>query len=220
MKILSRADFVALDDFVDTHPVKIDLVYAQPDHKDNVFKTALYRSGARMWGYRDLVDIVLHAADICHKETGYIFELKDCLRPIEAQQRMIETEIVKANPHWLKEPDQLLSLPGQGGHPRGMAVDIVLLDANGDEVDMGTSFDYFTPDPARNPAARDFTDLPDDVLENRKVLERAMLQAGAAAGHEILPLPSEWWDFRFRAAYSSRFKPVSDRDLPPEMRMV
>lgn len=216
-KILPQ-DLQALGDFSGKHPIKVDLVYAQKDHHDNIFKTALYKKDAKMWGHRELVPVILRAADICFKKTGYIFELKDCLRPVEAQEKMRQTDIVKAHPEWLEEPGRLLSPPGKGGHPRGMAVDIILVTENGDEVDMGTRFDFLTKE--NNPSARDYRGFSAEVLDNRRALEESMVQAALELGREILPLPQEWWDFRFPYAYSNAFEPLSDADLPAHMKVV
>jgi zinc D-Ala-D-Ala dipeptidase len=226
MPSISPADLVALDDFTATHPIKIDLVYARPTHPDNMFKCAIYRKDAKMWAHRELAPIILRAAEICNKKTGWVFEIKDCLRPVEAQARMLETDIVKANPRWLEEPGRLLSPPGKGGHPRGMAVDIILIDKNGDELDMGTPFDFLTKDPAHNPAARHCVSFGEDEVRNRQVLlhrrtlEEAMMEAAKEAGRELLPLPQEWWDFRFSKTYSETFDPIRDADMPEHMRMT
>jgi len=127
---------------------------------------------------------------------------------------------VKANPHWLEEPNRLLSPPGKGGHPRGMAVDIVLVDKQGKEADMGTAFDYLTPDRANNPAARSYKNFSKEILANRQLLEGCMMQAAAECGVGLLPLPQEWWDFRFLPDHSNRYAPVHDRDLPAHMRVT
>jgi D-alanyl-D-alanine dipeptidase len=220
MKPVSPDDLVALDDFTSTHPLKIDLVYAKPQHPDNMFRTDIYRPDAKMWGHRELVPIILAAARLCFEKTGWLFEIKDCLRTYEAQALMRETDIVKRNPQWLEEPGRLLSPPGAGGHPRGMAVDIILVDKNGEEIDMGTRFDYLTEDRANNPAARNYAKFSKAVLNHRKVLEDAMMQAAAEAKRELLPLPQEWWDFRFPKSYSETFAPIKDADLPADMRMT
>jgi D-alanyl-D-alanine dipeptidase len=101
-----------------------------------------------------------------------------------------------------------------------MAVDIVLVDDNGDEIDMGTPFDFLTEDRGNNPAARDYKSFSADILKSRQLLEDSMMQAAKETGKELLPLPQEWWDFRFPYAYSNLFAPVYDVDLPPEMRMT
>lgn len=210
-----------MDIYETDHPVRIDLVYADAAHPENIFKTALYRPGARLWLHRDLADIMLRAATIIHDSWGGVLVFKDGLRTIEAQAAMQQTPIVKANPQWSADgPDRLLSPPGCGGHPRGMAVDVTVADEQGREWDMGTAFDHLTADPADNPAARAYSALPPPVLENRRRLEDSILQAAAERGREILPLPAEWWDFRFPASYSEQFTPLSDDDLPPAMRMT
>lgn len=219
LKPILPADLVAMDDYAARHPLRIDLVYAKPAHRDNMFKCAIYRPDAKMLAHRELAPIILRAAEICHTKSKWFFQLKDCLRPVEAQAAMAETDIVKANPHWLQEP-RLLSPPGAGGHPRGMAVDIILVTESGDEVDMGTPFDYLTTDPANNPAARDYKDLSAEVKKNRQLLQDCMMQAADEADRQFLPLPQEWWDFRFPAEYSNQFEPVSDKLLPENMRMM
>lgn len=220
LKRIKPEDLVLLNDFLTTHPLRIDLPYARADHPENIFKVGIYRQEARAWVHHDLAGIILRAAEISFAERKYVFVVKDALRTIEAQEKMRVTDIVKANPHWLEEPNRLLSPPGRGGHPRGMAVDITLLDQAGKEVDMGTVFDYLSPDRKNNPAARDYRDFPAGILENRKFLEDCMLRAAAEKGHALLPLPQEWWDFRFYPEYSNNFAPISDHDLPPSMRMT
>jgi len=220
LKKIIPADLVALDDYAGKHPLRIDLVYAQADHPDNMFKCGIYKRAAKAWAHREFAPIVLRAAEICFATSKYLFEIKDCLRPVEAQAAMMETDIVKANPHWTQEPNRLLSPPGKGGHPRGMAVDIVLVTEAGDEIDMGTPFDYLTPDRANNPAARNYTNFSAEVLGHRKLLEDCMMQASKEAGKEMLPLPQEWWDFRFPYAYSNLYAPVSDKALPADMQMM
>ncbi|MBU6476000.1 MAG: D-Ala-D-Ala dipeptidase [Alphaproteobacteria bacterium] len=226
LKAIAPDDLVALEDFTAAHPLKIDLVYAQPAHPDNMFGEKIYRADARMLAHREFSPVIIAAADICHKKTGWVFELKDCLRTVEAQALMRETKIVKAHPQWLEEPGRLLSPPGAGGHPRGMAADIVLVDENGDEIDMGTRFDFLTEDRANNPAARNYTRFSDDearnqrILYHRRVLEEAMMDAAKSLGRELLPLPQEWWDFRFPYAYTNTFAPVRDAGLPEDMRMT
>ena len=218
---IKPADLICMNDYTDSAPLAIDLVYANADHPENIFKTALYRHDAKFWLHEMLAGIVLDVARMARHERGATLVLKDGLRPIEAQAAMQDTDIVKANPQWCSPgPERLLSPPGNGGHPRGMAVDVTLVDEGGIEWDMGTAFDYLTTDPAVNPAARDYTAFADNVLENRAFLERLFLNAADKAGQAILPLPSEWWDFRLPHNISSQYAPLSDQDLPDDMKMT
>lgn len=220
LMIIPATDLIAMDTVANTAPLRIDLVYAQPRHPENIFGLALYRPDARLWLHRDFAEIVIRAAGMCFAESGYVFVLKDGLRTVEAQALMQETDIVKANPHWTQEPNRLLSPPGKGGHPRGMAIDIVLETQDGVLVEMGTRFDHLTKDPAMNPAKRGFEDISDEAKRNRQFLEDCMVKAAQALNRPMLPLPSEWWDFRFPGSYSEKYAPLSDRDLPEDMRMT
>lgn len=213
------SDLVAMDTLATLTPLRIDIVYAQAAHPENMFKEAIYRPDARLWLHRDFAEIVALAAKRCFEQSGYVFVLKDGLRTTDAQEKIVQTAIVRANPHWLQEP-RLFSPPGKGGHPRGMAIDIVLETKDGKLLDMGTSFDYLTTDPAVNPAARNFEGISNEAKRNRKILEDFMVAAAKELNKPLLPLPAEWWDFRFPADYLAHYAPISDKDLPPDMRMT
>lgn len=208
-----------MDDMAGREPLTVDLVYANAAHPENIFGVALYRTDAKLWMHKDLAQITIRAARNLHTQFGWTLELKDCLRTVDAQTGMQETEIVRKNPHWCEEPDLLLSKPGNGAHPRGMAVDVCVLDANGKHVDMGTPFDYFSEDPVRNPAHRNYTDLPEAVLQNRRNLENAFAAAAEELSLLLFPLPEEWWDFRFPPEIYETYAPLRDKDLPAEMQM-
>lgn len=210
-----------MDSYAERYPLRIDLVYADAAHPENIFQTALYKKEAQLWLHRDFSAVVLRAALICQREHNLIFVLKDGLRPVEVQQAMQETAIVKANPQWSAEgPNRLLSPPGVGAHPRGMAIDVTLADENGDEIDMGTPFDYLTTDPRDNPAARDYMNLPAQALENRKILQDVFQRAAMDLKTEIWPINAEWWDFRFPRTITDQYAPIRDKDLPADMRMT
>jgi D-alanyl-D-alanine dipeptidase len=99
----------------------------------------------------------------------------DCYRPLSVQKLF-----------WSIVPDpRYVADPAKGSrHNRGTAVDVTLVDAQGNELPMPTRFDDFS-----ELAARDNMDLPMQVLKNREALENAMKRAG------FLPLPTEWWHF-------------------------
>ena len=216
MKKIDPADLIPFDIFLDKEPIAIDLVYANADHPRNIFDTALYLPSARLWGHKDIAAITLLAARQLNKTYGYILEVQDCLRTSDAQQAMQETDIVKAHPQWCENgPNRLLAPPGHGGHPRGMAIDVRVLDTNSEEVDMGTPFDHMEPSSARN-----YDGFSEEILTNRKILEEAFMSSANALGFAFLPLPAEWWDFRFPTDYYNQYAPLSDADLPPQMQMT
>ncbi len=219
MKTISSDNLLAMDGFEAEYPVKIELAYARPDNL--LFGEVIYRPDARLWLHRDLAKVVLEAALQCYEHHGYRFVLYDGLRTVDAQQRMLETKVVKDNPNWLQEP-RLLSPPGTGGHPRGMAIDLGLEDENENSLDMGTPFDFLGADssPLRNPAHRQHPKLSKEVVRNRNILTHAMIEAAEKLSMPLLPLPQEWWDFRLPRSVYEQYAPLSDADLPPEMRMV
>lgn len=200
-------DLVPMDLFP-AEPFAIDVVYTNPDNPENIFGTAVYHKNARLVLHRDLARIVLGVARKVRTRHGWTLILKDGLRPVEAQAALMETDIVKRNPHWLGEP-RLLSGPGQGAHPRGMAIDVSV-----EGIDMGTTFDAMVPE-----SARAYDGFPAEILTNRKNLELAFLESAAELNLHLLPLPSEWWDFRLTRDYSGRYDPLSDQDLPPPLKI-
>ncbi len=210
---------VPMSRFARDTPLRINLAYADPGNL--LFGERIYRPGARLWLHESLAQIVVLAARDCFALHGLRYVLYDGLRTIDAQEAMLRTRRVRDNPHWLREPC-LLSPPGMGGHPRGMAIDIGLENESGELVDMGTPFDFLAPDPSpeKNPAHRDYTNLAQSVLKNRSILTNTMTGAARALGTPLLALPQEWWDFRLMPDFFNAYAPLADADLPPDMRMV
>jgi zinc D-Ala-D-Ala dipeptidase len=194
---------------------KIDLVYADAAHPENIFKTALYHPDALLWLHQDMARIVCKVAQRLTQDHKWILILKDGLRPVEAQEKMMQTPIVKANPQWTQGDNRLLSPSGGGAHPRGMAIDVSVEDINGNPIDMGTPFDGMSEKSAR--AYQGFSPI---ILENRRILEQAFLTAAQDLNLPLLPLPSEWWDFRLGAEVYKPYAPLKDSDLPPWAQMT
>lgn len=222
-KIIACAELVCLDAHTASAPMRIALDYARPDNL--LFGEAIYRSDAQLLLYKDLAAIVIEAARRVNTQ-GLCLVVHDGLRTVEAQAKMLQTQRVRDNPQWLQEP-RLLSPPGAGGHPRAMAVDVSLESMTGDSLDMGTPFDFLAPDSAveHNPAHREHPHLSNTSKANRAVLNDAMLGAARdllqrrAITMPLLGLPQEWWDFRAPAEFYEGFAPISDADLPEEMRV-
>lgn len=109
---------------------------------------------------------------------GMRLKLFDCYRPKPAQQKL-----------WDIVPDEkYVTHPAKGSmHNRGLAVDISLVGANGQELDMGTPYDFFGRE-----AHTDFFDLPSDVIKNRKVLNKMMNI------HGLKGIQSEWWHYSLK----------------------
>lgn len=218
MKHISPQSLVNMNKDARAGALRVDLAYARADNL--LFGARIYRRDARLWLYKDLAEIVVSAAKTLSAQ-GFRLILHDGLRTVEAQQKMLETQRVRDNPHWLREP-RLLSPPGAGGHPRGMAVDVSLETLDGKLLDMGTPFDFLAADPApeRNAAHREHPHLSEEARKNRARLTEAMVNAAQELHVPLLPLPQEWWDFRLPKEVYEAYAPLSDADLPPEMRMT
>ena len=91
---------------------------------------------------------------------------------------------------WHMVPDRRYAAnPRKGSnHNRGLAVDVTIIDIKtGKELDMGTGFDSFT-----DSAHHSFTQLPAQVLANRKLLKGIMWQHGFGL------VPDEWWHYQWK----------------------
>ena len=217
---ISPDALVPMDLFRNNFPLRVQLAYKH-DTSPNIFGS-IYAQSARLWLHVDLAKIVLLAAHFIHEQSGFECVLYDGLRTIEAQKRMANSPIARANPHWLEQPNRLLSPPGGGAHPRGMAIDLSILGSDGAPLDMGTAFDYLAEDASaeHNPAHRDHPNISTEAQSNRALLTDAMVKAAAMLSTPLMPLPQEWWDFRLPTKTYERYAPLSDADLPPDMRMT
>jgi D-alanyl-D-alanine dipeptidase len=126
---------------------------------------------------RPEVAIRLDSARKVFEEKGYRIKLYDCYRPLDVQWAF-----------WKKVPDErYVAHPLKGSmHNRGLAVDLTLVDKDGNELDMGTDYDYFGEE-----AYHHYTNHSDTVLANRKLL----LETLTSLGFE--PYPTEWWHYSY-----------------------
>ena len=109
----------------------------------------------------------------------------DALRPQRVQEQLWAA---------LQGTDLLgyLANPVRGSiHSFGMAVDITLVDRNGNELDMGTPFDDLSE--RSHPALEDTMlargELSAEQIANRRLLRDAMIHGG------FIGISSEWWHF-------------------------
>lgn len=119
----------------------------------------------------------------------------DAFRPSEAQWVM-----------WNHTPDPEFLADPRGGspHSRGVAVDLTLIDRDGRELEMGTSFDAFTPR-----SRHGNTSVSPTAQRNRHLLLGLM----SAAGWDFYK--NEWWHYQLFDARS--YPLLSDNTLPAPM---
>jgi D-alanyl-D-alanine dipeptidase len=108
---------------------------------------------------------------------GAKLHLFDCYRPIYVQSRMAS---LVPDPVFVAQPNP----PNYGAHNGGLAIDLTIVDADGNLLDMGSGFDEFS-DQAHFAAAG----LTATQSANRKLLRNLMTSAG------LSPYDGEWWHF-------------------------
>jgi len=128
--------------------------------------------------------------------TGMFMGLVEGWRPIDRQQRIYdfmwncareaypERDVVALRRtvcRWVAPTDQ----KAPPGHCTGAAVDVWLLDEQGEQIDVTSPFDRFK-------AARTYTlDLSPEARRNRMILVDAMLEQGFSNCRD------EWWHYSF-----------------------
>lgn len=186
--IVVSGDDIPKTDFVDiqqTIPsVVLDMKYATTD---NFTHTKLYDSSKALLR-KGTADKLKKVADELEKK-GYRLKIWDAYRTPDAQFKM-----------WKLVPDsRYVANPNKGysNHSRGSAVDISLVDIEGNDLTMPTGFDNFTTAAAR-------------TNENAKYLKKVMVK------HGFKSLATEWWHFDDQDAYEpAAFAQVSP---PPALR--
>jgi zinc D-Ala-D-Ala dipeptidase len=109
-------------------------------------------------------------------EKGIGIKIFDAYRPYSVTVKFWE----------LVHDERYVANPARGsGHNRGTAVDLTLIYLSDHrELNMGTGFDNFT-----DTAHHAFTQLPDSILQNRRLLKSTMEKYGFRA------FGTEWWHY-------------------------
>lgn len=174
----------------DGRQLKADIIeYAKTPREKrlNVFGPA-YRADAELWLHKTLADIVVGAAIHLYQSQAWTTVLYDGLRTVDGAFRLY---------NFATDADiegGLLALPGESAHNKGLAVDSMMVDSTGCEVDMGGHFDHL--DMATNMRTYMGDKISEAAKMNRLVREAAFLRAAFTQGLLVAPLRSEFWDDR------------------------
>jgi D-alanyl-D-alanine dipeptidase len=164
--------------------IQVDLVNA--DAKKNYFRKNFY-GGLKTAYLRKEVALKLSRAQkiLRSKHPGYALLILDAARPRSVSRKMYQQ--VKGTKY-----ERFVANPDRGSmHNYGIAVDITIVDASGDELDMGFS-------PFRKSTLELYwlfakkkmgVKLSDRQKKNRRLLADTMAAAG------FTPLGFEWWHF-------------------------
>jgi D-alanyl-D-alanine dipeptidase len=174
---IADTTFVRLADY--SHDFAYDLRYATTNNflKEKVYECAECYTRAKT--ARALV-----AANADFIKAGVKIKFFDCYRPNSVQYKMWK---IVPNP-------QYVANPVKGSiHNKGGAVDITLVDLDGKELNMGTDFDFFG-----KRAYHDNLDLPQEILDNRKLLKETM------EAHGFWSIRTEWWHYNLSAGSNDK----------------
>ena len=155
----------------DTHDVLIDLIYAGAD---NFTGQVIYEHA--LCFLHPQAEACLRKAIDAAKGFGLKLKVLDAFRPQEAQEALWA---VAPNPGYVADPAR------GSNHTRGVAVDLTLVRASGEVLDMGTPVDTMTV------ASHHFyAGHAADIQVNRRLLLTLMREAG------FVHHPNEWWHYQ------------------------
>ncbi len=162
---------LTLIDIQEINPrIEVDLKYATPD---NFTKEILYDFKKCLLVKEAALKLSLVQEEF--EAMGLGLKVWDGYRPMAVQWKF-----------WnLIQDERYVSHPLKGGrHTRGTAVDLTIINKEGVELEMPTSFDDF-----RELAHRKYMDLPGVAIQNRTLLESIMKK------HGFIGIETEWWHF-------------------------
>lgn len=156
-----------------------DMKYAT---EDNFLKAKVYDCAECMLRYKTVKALIAANKDFI--KNGCKIKLYDCYRPLSIQKKMWE---IVSNPEYVADPKK------GSIHNRGGAVDISLVNTDGVELEMGTTFDFFGIQASHN-----YKKLPVSVLANRKYLKSVMIKNGFNS------FDSEWWHYNLKSGLKDK----------------
>lgn len=144
----------------------------------------------------EAADALKKAAD-AFREMGYRLKIFDAYRPQSAVKHFVrwsqDADDMKMQAEFYPEYKTKSRIVDEGyiarnsSHMRGSAVDLTLVDADGNELDMGTCFDYFGKRSWHGAKG-----LTQEQEENRELLKKVMEANG------FRPFEQEWWHYRLK----------------------
>lgn len=169
----------------ESHDVSIDLMYAGV----NNFTGQVIYEHALCFLHTE-AEAALRKAIVAARGFGFQLKILDAFRPQEAQEALWA---VAPNPDYIADPAK------GSNHTRGVAVDLTLVGADGQALDMGTPVDTMSAASHHFHAAH-----PADIQLNRMKLLTIMLEAG------FVHHPREWWHYQLPDA--QRFALIDSRE--------
>jgi len=139
-----------------------------------------------------------------HLPNGWDFLIWDGYRPLNLQQKLYDDLTVlrrNEHPEWdssklAEEVEKFVKYASHdpshpSPHNTGGAVDLTIINSEGKELDMGTSFDEFTEKSYTWGEDDEARGITPSQSENRKILREILATEGFG------PYQWEWWHFNF-----------------------
>lgn len=181
----AKLDSMGLVDITEYDPrIAVEMVYATAD---NFVGEVLYDDLDRAYFLPEVAEKLSRAQTLLEEERpGYRLIVYDAARPMSVQRKMRKVAEKTGKHIYVADPAR-----GGGLHNYGAAVDVSVLDAGGDPLDMGTGYDFLGPESNidREPELVRDGKISRKQLENRLLLRGIMRKAGFTA------VTSEWWHF-------------------------
>lgn len=173
--------------------IAVALVYATPN---NFVGKVLYADLNKAFVLPQLAQKVAAVQANLHElHPDWNLLILDAARPLKVQYEMFHLVAGTSKNIYVANP-----LHGPGMHNYGAAVDVTIVDANGNWIDMGTEFDHFGPEShiEKEDQLLSQGSISPEAYANRRMLRQLMRQQG------LIALPSEWWHFNLMSVDQAR----------------
>ena len=173
--------------------IRVHLVYST---EDNFLGRVLYTDIHRALLHPTMAAKVAAVQQALHQERPDLdLLILDAARPLSVQYQMFHVVAGTPQNRYVANPKK-----GPGMHNYGAAVDVTLVDREGNWLPMGSDFDHFGPESHIDNEAHLLATgkITQEEYDNRRLLRRVMRQQG------LLPLTSEWWHYNLMTTAQAR----------------
>jgi len=175
--------------------IRVHLIYATTS---NFMNRSVYDGMTKAWLHPDAARKLVQAQrNLKREHPAWSLLIYDAARPMEVQRQMWELVRGTQYIYYVANPANR-----NGRHNYGMAVDVTIVDAEGQPLPMGTPFDYFGEEAHTDKEAAlvKAGKITEEEFQNRRLLRRVMQQAG------FTTVSSEWWHFNACSAEEAKAK--------------
>lgn len=189
------------------HPIIIDMVYAKAE---NISGKAVYCEigfGNKAYVHKDMWACIKKLYPIL-QEKKLCLKITDAYRPPSAHRKLLQAVPLEG----------LFAIsPEASQHCHGTAIDVILCNQEGDELEFQSPIDCYTPYYAKElqcgrdkeykeflqTARHDYNKASSSSIANRKLLKELMESIG------LETIPHEWWHYNLPNGKSNKY-PVID----------